>query len=44
MALTCNYFGANNYSKKLTIKDLKRKVVAERSKSKELVAPPLRLG
>lgn len=34
MALTCNYFGANDYTKKLTIKDIKQKVIEERSSTK----------
>ena len=31
MALTCNYFGANDYSRKHTIKDIKEMVIKERS-------------
>ena len=34
MALTCNYFGANDYSRKQTIQDIKMKVIEERSTRK----------
>ena len=34
MALTCNYFGANDYTRKQTIKDIKMKVIEERSTRK----------
>lgn len=34
MSMTCNYFGANDYTKKLTIKDIKKKVIEERSTAK----------
>ena len=27
MALTCNYFGANDYSRKHTIRDIRNKVI-----------------
>ena len=31
MALTCNYFSGNDYTRKLTIQDIKQKVIEERS-------------
>lgn len=31
MRLTCNYFGANDYSRKKTIDDIKERVIEERS-------------
>ena len=30
MALTCNYFGPNDYRRKQTIKDVRMKVIEER--------------
>ena len=34
MSMTCNYFGPNDYMRKKTIKDLRLKVIEERSTKK----------